>query len=157
MDNKDNNKKNSTNQTSDTRDVNVQKNTIDIIIKINEMRGSKEKMTFKESAQYLWSFIILGVNWIVYKKVFFVLITALILVGALVWLPQLGFILCLLTPIFLAMYGKYLYHSFNKKYSKDEESKKTKILIPSSLLIIWVLIIFVGILLLDILIKSLIM
>lgn len=58
------------------------------IKKIDEMRSSKERMTFKSSVRYLWSLIVLGINWMVYKKVFIVLLTAIILVGTLVWSPQ---------------------------------------------------------------------
>ena len=37
------------------------------------MRG-EEKITFKNICKYLWSLIILGVNWLVYRKVFVVLL-----------------------------------------------------------------------------------
>ena len=79
------------------------------IKKIDEMRSSKDRMIFKNSGKYLWSLIVLGINWMVYKKVLIVLLTAIILVGALVWSPPIGLILCLLTPVFLGMHGKYFY------------------------------------------------
>ena len=79
----------------------AQKNSEKYIKKIDEMRSSKERMTFKNSGKYLWSLIVLGINWMVYKKVLIVLLTAIILVGALVWSPPIGLILCLLTPVFL--------------------------------------------------------
>ena len=74
----------------------AQKNSEKYIKKIDEMRSSKERMTFKNSGKYLWSLIVLGINWMVYKKVLIVLLTAIILVGALVWSPPIGLILCLL-------------------------------------------------------------
>ena len=117
------------------------------------MRSSKEKMTFKNSVRYLWSLIVLGINWMVYKKVVIVLLTAAILVGALVWSPPIGLIICLLTPIFLGMYGKYFYFSIEDKYQSTE---KQRLLIPSSLLITWILIIFVFILLIISFIEKLI-
>ena len=81
----------------------AQKNSEKYIKKIDEMRSSKDRMTFKNSGKYLWSLIVLGINWMVYKKVLIVLLTAIILVGALVWSPPIGLILCLLTPVFLGM------------------------------------------------------
>ncbi|CED94174.1 Protein of unknown function (DUF2628) [Romboutsia ilealis] len=131
----------------------AQKNSEKYIKKIDEMRSSKEKMTFKNSVRYLWSLIVLGINWMVYKKVVMVLLTAAILVGALVWSPPIGLILCLLTPIFLGMYGKYFYFSIEDKYQSIE---KQRLLIPSSLLITWILIIFVFILLIISFIEKLI-
>lgn len=128
---------------------NKQKSTLNIIRRIDIIRGSKEKMTFKNSVHYLWSFIILGINWMVYKKVLFTLLISLLLVASLVWSPHLGIILCILTPIFLGMYGKHLYFNISEKNAKADENKETKMLLPSSLLIIWGLIIFVGILFLD--------
>ncbi len=126
------------------------------IKKIDEMRSSKERMTFKSSVRYLWSLIVLGINWMVYKKVFIVLLTAIILVVTLVWSPPIGLILCLITPIFLGMHGKYFYFNIKDKYQNIENAEKQRFLIPSSLLIIWILIIFVFILLIISFIENLI-
>ena len=137
----------------------AQKNSENYIKKIDEMRSSKERMTFKNSGKYLWSLIVLGINWMVYKKVLIVLLTAIILVGALVWSPPIGFILCLLTPVFLGMHGKYFYLNIKDKHTnveKIENGENQKFLIPSSLLIIWILIIFVFILLIVSFIEKLI-
>ena len=101
----------------------AQKNSEKHIKKIDEMRSSKEKMTFKNSVRYL------------------------------VWSPPIGLIICLLTPIFLGMYGKYFYFSIEDKYQSIE---KQRLLIPSSLLITWILIIFVFILLIISFIEKLI-
>ena len=114
---------------------------------INKMMRSEEKITFKSSCKYLWSLIALGVNWMIYKKVLVMLLTVMILVGVLVWSPILGIILCLLTPICLGMYGKHFYNDVTSKYENIEKSDKQRLLIPSSLVIVWVLIIFVAILL----------
>ena len=59
----------------------AQKNSEKYIKKIDEMRSSKDRMTFKNSGKYLWSLIVLGINWMVYKKVLIVLLTAIILVS----------------------------------------------------------------------------
>ena len=93
------------------------------------MRSSKDKMTFKDCGRYLWSLIILGINWMVYKKMLIVLLTVLILVGVLVWSPLIGFILCLLTPVFLTMHGKYLYFNMKDKYPNVENSENQRFLI----------------------------
>ena len=58
----------------------------------------------------------------------------------------LGFILCLLTPVFLQMYGRHFYFEVMNKYENIEKSEKERLLVPSSLLIIWVLTIGVIIL-----------
>lgn len=126
------------------------------IKKIDTMRNSKEKMTFKNCGKYLWSLIVLGINWMVYKKVLIVLLTTIILVGALVWSPPIGLILCVLTPVFLGMHGNYLYFNIKDKYPNVENSENKRFLIPSSLLIIWTLIIFVFILLILSFIENLI-
>ncbi len=114
---------------------------------INKMMRSEEKITFKSICKYFWSLMVLGVNWMVYKKVFIMLLTVMVLVGALVWSPILGIILCLLTPICLGMYGKRFYINVTSKYENIEKSDKQRLLIPSSLVIVWILIIFVAILL----------
>ena len=44
----------------------AQKNSEKYIKKIDEMRSSKDRMTFKNSGKYLWSLIVLGINWMVY-------------------------------------------------------------------------------------------
>ena len=134
----------------------AQKNSEKYIKKIDEMRSSKDRMTFKNSGKYLWSLIVLGINWMVYKKVLIVLLTAIILVGALVWSPPIGLILCLLTPVFLGMHGKYFYFNVKDKYENIENGEKQRLLIPSSLLIMWILIIFVFILLIISFIEKLI-
>lgn len=114
---------------------------------INKIMRSKEKITFKSSCKYLWSLIALGVNWMIYKKVFVMLLTVMVLVGVLVWSPILGIILCLLAPICLGMYGKYFYNHIISKYENIEKSDKQRLIIPSSLVIVWILIIFVAVLL----------
>ena len=114
---------------------------------INKMMRSEENITFKSSCKYFWSLIALGVNWMVYKKVFVALLTVMVLAGALVWSPILGIILCLLAPIALGMYGKRFYLNVTSKYENIQKSDKQRLIIPSSLVIIWVLIIFVAILL----------
>ena len=134
----------------------AQKNSEKYIKKIDEMRSSKDRMTFKNSGKYLWSLIVLGINWMVYKKVLIVLLTAIILVGALVWSPPIGLILCLLIPVFLGMHGKYFYFNVKDKYENIENGEKQRLLIPSSLLIMWILIIFVFILLIISFIEKLI-
>jgi len=146
MDRKKTNHKNNTNQTKDNIYRYTRKSTEKHIKRINKMMRSEEKITFKNAYKYLWSLIVLGVNWMVYKKVFVALLIAMILVGALVYSPLLGIILCLLTPIFLGMYGKRFYIDVANKYEYIEKHEKEKILIPSSLLIIWILIIAVIIL-----------
>lgn len=155
MDNKDSNK--STKQTRDNIREAAQKNTQNLMIQIDSMRGSKEKMTFFSSAKYLWSFIILGINWMVYQKVFLTLLTVAILVATLVLLPPIGIILCILTPVIMAFYGKYLYNRTDDKYSNSDKSNKQRLLIPSSLLIIWVLLGFMVVLLIGTLIETIIM
>ena len=120
------------------------------------MMRSEEKITFKNAYKYLWSLIVLGINWMVYKKVFVALLIAMILVGALVYSPILGIILCLLTPVFLGMHGKYFYFNVKDKYENIENSEKQRLLIPSSLLIMWILIIFLFILLIISFIEKLI-
>lgn len=151
-----NNHENNTNKARHNLHEYAQKNSEKYIKKIDEMRSSKERMTFKNSVRYLWSLIVLGINWMVYKKVLIVLLTAIILVGALVWSPPIGLILCLLTPVFLGIHGKHFYFNINDKYLNIENGEKQKFLIPSSLLIIWILIIFVFILLIISFIEKLI-
>src|SRR5699024_6594534 len=112
---------------------------------------------FKDCGRYLWSLIILGINWMVYKKMLIVLLTVLILVGVLVWSPLIGFILCLLTPVFLTMHGKYLYFNMKDKYPNVENSKNQRFLIHSLLLNIYIFIIFVLILLIVSIIEKLIL
>ena len=146
MDRKKTNHKNNTNQTKDNIYRYTRKSTEKHIKRINKMMRSEEKITFKNAYKYLWSLIVLGVNWMVYKKVFVALLIAMILVGALVYSPILGIILCLLTPIFLGMYGKRLYIDVANKYEYIEKNEEERLLIPSSILIIWILIIAVIIL-----------
>jgi len=146
MDRKKTNHKNNTNQTKDNIYRYTRKSTEKHIKRINKMMRSEEKITCRNAYKYLWSLIVLGINWMVYKKLFVVLLTVMVLVGALVYLPILGIILCLLTPIFLGMYGKRFYIDVANKYEHIEKHEKEKILIPSSLLIIWILIIAVIIL-----------
>ena len=131
--------KNNNNQTKHNIYRYTQKSTEKHIRRINKMMRSEEKITFRNSYQYLWSLIVLGVNWLVYKKVFVAVLIAIILVAALVWKPILGFILCLLTPVFLQMYGRHFYFEVMNKYENIEKSEKERLLVPSSLLIIWVL------------------
>ena len=151
-----NNNENNTNKDRYNMNEYIEKVNEKYIKKISEMRRSKDKMTFKDCGRYLWSLIILGINWMVYKKMLIVLLTVLILVGVLVWSPLIGFILCLLTPVFLTMHGKYLYFNMKDKYPNVENSENQRFLIPSSLLIIWILIIFVFILLIVSFIEKLI-
>lgn len=141
------NHKNNTDKTKHNMYVYTQKNIEKYIKQIDEMKRHEEKITFKNVFKYLWSLIVLGVNWMVYEKLFVVLLTVIILVGALVLSPILGIILCLLTPVFLEAYGKYFYININNKYENIEKSERPRLLIPSSLLIIWILLIFVIILL----------
>ncbi len=133
--------KNNTNLTKHSIYRYTQKSTEKHIKRINNMMRCEEKITFRNSCKYLWSLIVLGVNWIVYKKLFVALLTAIILVGALVWEPILGVILCLLTPVFLQMYGRHFYFDVMNKYENIEKSEEQRLLVPSSLLIIWILII----------------
>ena len=56
----------------------------------------------------------------------------------------------------LTMHGKYLYFNMKDKYPNVENSENQRFLIPSSLLIIWILIIFVFILLIVSFIEKLI-
>ena len=156
MDRNNNNHENNTNKAIANICKHAQKNAEKHIKKINLMRSSKEKLTLKNSVKYLWSLIGLGINWMVYKKVFMVLLTAVILVGVLVWSPPLGIILCLLTPVILGIYGKYFYISINNNFENIEKSENQKLLIPSSLLIVWILIIFLFILLILSFIENLI-
>ncbi|MGL5314673.1 MAG: hypothetical protein ACRC92_15590 [Peptostreptococcaceae bacterium] len=128
---------------------NNQKSTLNIIRKINMIRTSEEKMTFKDSAHYLWSFIALGINWMIYKRFLFVLLISLVLVGALVWSPHLGIILCILTPILLGIYGKFLYFKIITKSYENHDSKEHKMLLPISLVIAWMMIIIAGVILLN--------
>ena len=106
-----------------------------------KMIRGEEKFTFKNICKYLWSLIVLGVNWVVYRKVFVVLLTVMILATTLVYSPVLGIILCILTPVFLEKYGKYFHNDVMNKYENIEKTEKQNFLIPSSLLIIWILII----------------
>lgn len=156
MDRNKNNHENNTNQTRHNIHEYAQKSTKKHIRQIDEMRSSKERMTFKNSGKYLWSLLVLGINWMVYKKVFATLLIAIILVGALVWSPPIGIILCLLTPVFSGMYGKRLYFDVKDKQHHTKNDEKQILLIPSSLLIIWILIIFVFILLIISFIEKLI-
>lgn len=146
MDRKKTNHKNNTNQTKDNIYRYTRKSTEKHIKRINKMMRSEEKITFRNAYKYLWSLIVLGINWMVYKKLFVVLLTVMVLVGALVYLPILGIILCLLTPIFLGMYGKRFYVDIANKYEHIEKNEEERLLIPSSILIIWILIIAVIIL-----------
>lgn len=157
MDNKDRNKSNSTNQTRDNIRLTAQKNTQNLMRQIEEMRSSKEKMTFKSSVKYLWSFVILGINWMVYKKVFITLLTVLVLVGTLVWVTPLGIILCILTPVFLAILSRHLCINSKEEYSNVSKTEEQRLLIPSSLLIVWLLIGFMIILLVGALVEVLIL
>ena len=138
--------KNSTNLTKHSIYRYTQKSTEKHIKRINNMMRSEEKITFRNSYKYLWSLIVLGVNWLVYKKLFVALLIAIILVGALVWKPILGVILCLFTPVFLQMYGRHFYFDVMNQYENIEKSEKERLLVPSSLLIIWILTIGVIIL-----------
>ncbi|MGL4877338.1 hypothetical protein, partial [Paraclostridium dentum] len=95
----------------------------DSITKINKIRDCEEKMTFKNSVCYLWSFIVLGVNWMIYKKLLLIVVIALVLAGSLVLSPHLGIILCILTPVFLAIYGKYLYSKSSTEDSKADDKE----------------------------------
>lgn len=108
---------------------------------VNKIMRGEEKVTFKNICKYLWSLIALGVNWLVYRKVFVVLLIVIILAGTLVYSPVLGIILCILTPIFLEKYGKCFHNDVMNKYENIEKTEKQNFLIPSSLLIIWILII----------------
>lgn len=157
MDNKDRNKSNSTNQTRDNIRLTAQKNTQNLMRQIEEMRSSKEKMTFKSSVKYLWSFVILGINWMVYKKVFITLLTVLVLVGTLVWITPLGIILCILTPVFLAILSRHLCINSKEECSNVSKTEEQRLLIPSSLLIVWLLIGFMIILLVGALVEVLIL
>lgn len=116
------------------------------VYEIDEMFNRNSKTTIKNVFKYLWSLIALGINWIVYRKIFIVLLTVVVLVGSMVLSHVLGIILCLLTPIFLAIYGRYFYLDITKEYENLEKNKQIKFLIPSSLLIVWILIILVIIL-----------
>ena len=141
------NNKYNTNKTKKKIYVYTQKNIEKHINKIDKMIRYEENATLKNVFKYLWSLIVLGVNWMVYEKMFVALLTAIVLVGALVWSPILGVTLCLLTPVFLELYGRYFYININNKYENIEKSEKQRLLIPSSLLIIWILLIFLIILL----------
>ena len=141
------NNKYNTNKTKKKIYVYTQKNIEKHINKIDKMIRYEENATLKNVFKYLWSLIVLGVNWMVYEKMFVVLLTVIVLVGALVWSPILGVTLCLLTPVFLELYGRYFYININNKYENIEKSEKQRLLIPSSLLIIWILLIFLIILL----------
>ena len=141
------NNKDNTNKTKKKIYIYAQKNIENHIEKIDKMIRSEERATFKSVSKYLWSLIVLGINWMVYQKVFVVLLTVIVLVGALVLSPTLGVMLCLLTPVFLELYGRYFYININNKYESIEKSEKQRLLIPSSLLIIWILLIFLIILL----------
>lgn len=125
----------------------TQKNIQKHIKQIDNIMRNEKQFTFKDICKYLWSLIALGINWMVYEKLFVVLLIAIVLVGALVLSPVIGVILCLFTPLFLQLYGRYFYININSKYENIEKSEKQRLLIPSSLLIVWVLIIFVIILL----------
>lgn len=151
-----NNQENNTNKDRKNMNEYVEKVNEKYIKKISEMRSSKDKITFRDCGRYLWSLIVLGINWMVYKKILIVLLTVLILVGTLVWSPPIGLILCLFTPVFLAMHGKYLYFNTKDKYQNIKNDENQNFLIPSSLLIIWILIIFVFILLIFSFIEKLI-
>ena len=124
--------------------------------KIDKIRSCEEKMTFKDSAYYLWSFITLGVNWMIYKKLVLIVLIALGLAGSLVLSPHLGVILCILTPIFLAIYGKQLYSKSSTEYSKVDDNEKRRMLMPSSLLITWGLLIITAIILLEMMVDAII-
>ena len=100
MDKKKTNHKNNTNQTKDNIYRYTRKSTEKHIKRINKMMRSEEKITFRNAYKYLWSLIVLGINWMVYKKVFVALLIAMILVGALVYSPILGIILCYLLLYF---------------------------------------------------------
>ena len=141
------NHKDNTSKTKKNIYLYTKKNIEKHMDKIDKMIRSQEKSTLKNVFKYLWSLIVLGVNWMVYQKVFVVLLTVIVLVGALVWSPILGVMLCLLTPVFLELYGRYFYININNKYESIEKSEKQRLLIPSSLLIIWILLIFLIILL----------
>ena len=135
---------------------NKPKNALNSIRKIDRIRNYEDKMTFKDSKHYLLSLFILGVNWMVYKNVFLIVLISIALVASLVWFPHIGVILCILTPIFLGVYGKYLYYKINKESSKSGENKNIIFFMPPSLIISWILIIFLGVLLLDSLIESIV-
>ena len=45
----------------------TQKNIENHIEKIDKMIRSEERATFKSVSKYLWSLIVLGINWMVYS------------------------------------------------------------------------------------------
>lgn len=155
MDSKNKKHKSNISQSSSNINLYAHENTEKYASKIDEMRTAKEKMTFSKSIKYLLSLVILGINWMVYKKIFVVLLTALILVGALVYSPFLGTVLCLFTPVFLGFYGKRYYKEMKKESSNNLGIENERLLIPSSILIMWIMIILVFILLIGALLEKL--
>ena len=144
MTNKGKNDKSNIRYTKKRIDEYIQKNTEKHIINIDTIRASEDKNTFKSIVKYLWSLIVLGINWSVYKKVFSILLMVFVLVGALVHSLPIGIMLCLLTPVFLVLNGRYLYYNIKVEKNNDENKK---LLLPSSLFIVWIMIIFLVILL----------
>ena len=144
MDNKEKNDKGKIRYTKKRINESIEKNTKKHIINIDTIRDSENKHTFKSIMKYLWSFIVLGINWSVYKKVFIILLITVVLVEALVNSLPIGIILCLLTPVFLIFNGRYLYYNIKVKKYNDENKK---FLLPSSLFIVWIMIIFLIMLL----------
>ena len=72
-----NNNENNTNKDRYNMNEYIEKVNEKYIKKISEMRSSKDKMTFKDCGRYLWSLIILGINWMVYKKMLIVFINSI--------------------------------------------------------------------------------
>ena len=144
MANKEKNDKSKIRYTKKRINDHTEKNTKKHIINIDTIRDSENKHTFKSIMKYLWSLIVLGINWSVYKKVFIILLITVVLVEALVNSLPIGIILCLLTPVFLIFNGRYLYYNIKVKKYNDENKK---FLLPSSLFIVWIMIMFLIILL----------
>lgn len=63
-----NNHENNTNKDRYNMNEYVEKVNEKYIKKISEMRSSKDKITFKDCGRYLWSLIILGINWMIKNK-----------------------------------------------------------------------------------------
>ena len=144
MTNKEKNDNSDIKHTKKIIDEYIPNNTEKHIINIDTIRDSEDKNTFKSIVKYLWSFIVLGINWSVYKKLFIILLITVVLVEALVNSLPIGIILCLLTPVFLIFNGRYLYYNIKVKKYNDENKK---FLLPSSLFIVWIMIIFLIMLL----------